>query len=118
MIVRVVATVLLVLALSGCDRGVGESPQSKQGDQAYLLFRPADAQQGWDAIMAIRAGLPTNDAKRIRTSGIIDAQRLDMYVDVNAACDRDAAFVASVQRIAREKGIMTLTCSNTLPGAL
>lgn len=115
---RIVVAVLAALATSGCNRGVGVAPPPTKGDQAYFLFSPTTAQQGWDAIASVRAGLLVKDAKRIRTAGIINAQRPDMYINADAACARDAAFVASVKRLARAKGIAKVTCSDTLPGAL
>lgn len=103
-----------LLLVAGCEAGTGAPPE--QGPHAYLLLRPATEQKGWAAIEAMRAGLPADQRRRIRTAGLVSSKESMMYVDFDGTCATD--FVAAAQRIAERAETPSVSCSITLPGAL
>ena len=107
----------VILFVAGCGREAAVPPRPVE-PHLYLLLVPATQAQGWAAIEAVRARLPAADAARIRTAGLVDSRRAEMYIDAGGDCARDARFVAAASRIAAAAGVAKVTCSATLPGSL
>jgi hypothetical protein len=103
-----------MLTLTRCEGGTGGPPDAQP--HAYLLLRPASEQQGWAVIDAMRARLPADERRRIRTAGLVSTQGSLMYVDFDGTCR--ASFVGAAQQIAKQGGVSDSSCNMTLPGAL
>jgi hypothetical protein len=112
-----VLTMALAVLVAGCDGGTstnGAPPGA--GPHVYLLLNPISEQNGWAAITAIRAGLPAESRRLIRTSGLVSSRGTAMYMDIGGTCSDPV--IATAQRIADQSGIRQPSCSTTLPGAL
>lgn len=110
-------TMALAVLVAGCDGGTstnGGPPNA--GPHVYLLLNPISERDGWAAIKAIRAGLPAESQRRIRTSGLVSSRSTAMYIDIAGTCCDP--LIATARRIADQSRIRQPSCNTTLPGAL
>lgn len=105
---------LILLLATGCEAGTGAPPDTSP--RAYLVLQPATEEKGWGAIEAMRARLPLEERKRIRSAGLVSTEERTMYVECDGTCS--AGFVRAARRIAEQEGTPKLSCLATLPGAL